>query len=69
MRLDTQTKLAVIAFTLAAAFCLTALCLHGQIVAPQVPLTGNIGPAGPFPVLNSGTLVFATDANHTMVNP
>ena len=69
MRLDTQTKLAVIAFTLAAAFCLTALCLHGQIVAPQVPLTGNIGPAGPFPVLNSGTLVFASDANHTMVNP
>lgn len=36
---------------------------------PQVPITGNLGSAGIFPLLNSGTLVFSSDANHTMVYP
>ena len=36
-----------------------------QIPAPQIPLTGNVGTQG-FPLLNSGTLIFASDANHTM---
>lgn len=37
----------------------------GQIVAPQINLTGNIGCQG-FPCLNTGTLNFTADANHTM---
>ena len=36
-----------------------------QIPAPQINLSGNIGAQG-FPVLNSGTLIFASDANHTL---
>ena len=36
-----------------------------QIPAPQINLSGNIGCQG-FPCTNSGTLVFASDANHTM---
>lgn len=47
--------LAVVLGTIAAA----------QVPAPQLNLTGNIGCQG-FPCLNSGTLVFASDANHTM---
>jgi len=44
----------------------TALC---QIPAPQVPVTGNIGSGGAFPLLNSGTLIFAADANRNMAYP
>lgn len=39
-----------------------------QVTAPQIPLTGNIGAGGVFPLLNSGTIAFA-DANHTMAYP
>jgi hypothetical protein len=37
----------------------------GQIPAPQLNLSGNIGCQG-FPCLNNGTLVFSSDANRTM---
>ena len=37
--------------------------------APQVPVTGNLGPGGVFPLLNAGIINFATDGNHTMVYP
>lgn len=50
-------------------FFLLSTALGAQIVAPQIPLTGTIGAGGPFALLNSGTLSFASDANHTMVNP
>ena len=40
-----------------------------QIPAPQVPVTGNLGSGGNFPLLNNGTLVFTSDANHTMIYP
>jgi hypothetical protein len=60
-----STKIIVILFTLAAALCGTAMLLHGQIPVPQINLTGNLGCQG-FPCLNSGTLVFSTDANHLM---
>ena len=36
--------------------------------APQVTLTGTVGPAGPFPFRNSVTIAM-TDADHTMVYP
>ena len=36
-----------------------------QVAPPQINLGGNIGAQG-FPVLNSGTMVFASDANHTL---
>jgi hypothetical protein len=36
-----------------------------QIPAPQINLTGNLGCQG-FPCFNNGTLIFASDANHTM---
>jgi hypothetical protein len=36
-----------------------------QIPAPQINLSGNVGTQG-FPVLNSGTIILASDANHTM---
>lgn len=36
-----------------------------QIPAPQLNLSGNIGCQG-FPCVNSGTLVFSSDANRTM---
>ena len=36
---------------------------------PQIPLTGNIGAGGVFPLINSPSVVFATDANHTMSYP
>ena len=42
-----------------------ATSASAQIAAPQINLSGNIGAQG-FPVLNSGTLIFSTDANHTM---
>jgi hypothetical protein len=36
---------------------------------PQIPLTGNIGAGGIFPLVNSPSVVFATDADHTMMYP
>jgi len=36
---------------------------------PQVPVTGNIGAGGVFPLINSPSVVFASDADHTMVYP
>ena len=36
---------------------------------PQIPLTGNIGAGGVFPLINSPAVVFATDADHTMTYP
>ena len=40
-----------------------------QVPAPQIPLTGSIGPGGIFPILNSGTLIFPSDADYTMTYP
>ena len=36
---------------------------------PQIPLTGNIGAGGVFPLINCPSVNFATDANHTMSYP
>ncbi len=36
---------------------------------PQIPLSGNIGAQGVFPLINSPAVVFTTDANHTMTYP
>lgn len=52
----------------------TALCLlmAGPSLwaqAPQIPVTGNLGAGGVFPLFNSPAVVFVTDANHTMVYP
>ena len=49
------------------ALLLFPLTLWAQY--PQVPLTGNIGSGGVFPLINSPSVVFATDANHTMTYP
>lgn len=49
---------------LGAAISLT-LNSDAQIPQPQINLGGNIGCQG-FPCLNSGTLQFPSDANHTM---
>lgn len=48
---------------------LGAAISRAQIPAPPIPLTSNLGSGGVFPLLNSGTLVFSSDANHTMVYP
>ena len=37
--------------------------------APQIPVTGTLGAGGVFPLVNSPSIVFATDANHTMTYP
>jgi hypothetical protein len=37
--------------------------------APQIPLTGNIGSGFNGPLINSPAVIFATDADHTMVYP
>lgn len=59
-----------IAISLFAVWLLFATAiLFSQIAAPQIPFAGNIGSQGPFALFNSGTLQFASDANHTMVNP
>lgn len=42
-----------------------AAMLGAQIPAPQINLSGNIGCQG-FPCVNNGTLILASDANHTM---
>lgn len=44
---------------------LIAAPMLAQVPVPQLGLTGNIGCQG-FPCVNSGTLIMATDANHTM---
>lgn len=46
-------------------FALLAVPVTAQIPAPQINLSGNIGCQG-FPCVNSGTLIFTSDANHTM---
>lgn len=54
--------LSVIALAVTMPIFYTA---SGQIAPPQLNLSGNVGAQG-FPLLNSGTLVFASDSNHTM---
>lgn len=44
-------------------FC--SFSAQAQIQAPQIGLSGNIGCVG-FPCVNTGTLIFSSDANHTM---
>ena len=53
----------LIRFFLALAF-LTGLA-QAQIAPPQINLSGNVGTQG-FPLLNSGTIIFTSDANHTL---
>ena len=52
---------------ISALTLLAAGMMFGQ--APGVPVTGNIGAGGNFPLINSPAVLFATDANHTMVYP
>jgi hypothetical protein len=52
-----------------ALILLLSVAAGAQVTAPQIPLTGNIGAGGNFPLLNSGTLVLAADANHPLVYP
>lgn len=40
-----------------------------QVPAPQIPLTGTLGAAGPFPLLNSGSFAIPSDANYTVTFP
>jgi hypothetical protein len=44
---------------------LVPVAASAQILAPQINLSGNIGCQG-FPCVNTGTLVFTSDANHAM---
>ncbi len=37
--------------------------------SPQIPVTGTLGAGGVFPLVNSPSVVFATDANHAMTYP
>lgn len=48
---------------------LLAMTALAQVPPPQVPLTGNIGPQGIFPLFNHGTIVMPADANYTMAFP
>lgn len=50
-------------------FCMLLGTSAAQVPFPQVPITGNIGAGGVFPLLNSGTLVFSSDANRNMAYP
>lgn len=45
------------------------LTIGGHAQAPQIPVTGNLGAGGVFPLVNSPAVVFTSDANHTMVYP
>lgn len=45
------------------------LCGVAAAQAPQVPVTGNLGAGGSFPLVNSPAVIFTSDANHTMVYP
>jgi len=59
---------------LASIFVALVLSLLGvvvvgaQVSAPQIPVSGNLGSGGVFPLFNSGTISF-TDASHTMTYP
>jgi len=46
-------------------FLMMSGVMQGQIPAPQINLSGNIGCQG-FPCINSVTLIMTTDANRTM---
>jgi len=59
----------VIMFALLGILLSLAPKAFPQVPAPQVPITGNIGAGGVFPLLNSGTISFSSDADHTMVYP
>jgi hypothetical protein len=48
-----------------AIFAIGLSLASAQIPAPQIALTGNIGCQG-FPCVNNGTLIFTSDADHTM---
>ena len=48
---------------------LLSLPLAFYAQAPQIPVTGTLGSGGVFPLINSPSVVFATDANHTMTYP
>ena len=37
--------------------------------SPQIPVTGTLGAGGVFPLVNSPSVVFAADADHTMTYP
>lgn len=50
---------------LSIALFIFANVAYAQILPPQLNLTGNIGCQG-FPCVNSGTLVFTSDADHAM---
>lgn len=51
-------------------FALIALLTNPLLAqSPQVPLTGSIGVAGNFPLVNSPQVEFITDADHTMTYP
>lgn len=51
-------------------FLLAAIIVPSMLAqGPQIPLTGNIGVGGNFPLVNSPQVEFITDANHTMVYP
>lgn len=52
---------------LAVTMLLFYTTVHAQ--APQIPLTGNIGAGGVFPLINSPAVIFSSDANHTMAYP
>lgn len=51
------------------ALLLGASPLCAQIPAAQVPLTGTAGAGGNFPLLLTGDLVLAADADHTLTYP
>lgn len=53
-------------FILALLLCSGALA---QVPTPQIPLTGTLGAAGPFPLLNSGSFAIPSDANYTVAYP
>lgn len=53
--------------TLVLTLLLGATISYAQ--APQVPVTGNLGSGGAFPLINSPAVVFTSDANHTMAFP
>jgi hypothetical protein len=54
---------------LALILALFTVPVMAQITAPQIPITATIGSGGVFPLLNSGSVSFASDANHTMTYP
>lgn len=57
----------ILSTALVAAF----LCIKisAQVPSPSIPLTGNIGAGGIFPLFNAGPLIFSSDASRTMAYP